>query len=85
MKLRIDTHGQNKPLLLFSPPLFLTSWHAVPRPSVSDAILKAGVVVVLAAGGSVRVGHDRVVHGVGLRQRLEHHIVRTGAVLVGGA
>lgn len=33
----------------------------------------------------MRVGHDRVVDGVGLRQRLEHHIVGTGAVLVGGA
>lgn len=63
----------------------LTSWHAVPGPSVSDAILEAGVVVVLTAGGSVRVGHDWVVHGVGLRQRLEHHIIWTGTVLMSRA
>lgn len=63
----------------------LTSRHAVPGPSVSDAVFEAGVIVVLAAGGSLRVRHDWVVNGVGLRQRLEHHIVWTGAVLVVGA
>lgn len=62
----------------------LTSWHAVPGPSVGDAIFKAGVIVVLAAGGSVRVRHDWVVNGVGLCQRLKHHIIWTGTVLVGG-
>lgn len=62
----------------------LTSRHAVPGPSVSDAVFEAGLVVV-AAGGSLWVRHDWVVNGVGLCQRLEHHIVRTGAVLVVGA
>lgn len=33
----------------------------------------------------MRVGHDWVVNGVGLSQRLEHHIIWTGTVLVGGA
>lgn len=65
--------------------LSLTSWHAVPGPSVSDAVFEAGVIIVLTAGGSLRVGHDWVVHGVGLRQRLEHHIIWTGTVLMGGA
>lgn len=65
--------------------LCLTSWHAVPGPPISDAIFEAGVVIVLTAGGSVRVGHDRVVNGVGLCQGLEHHIIWTGAVLMGGA
>lgn len=65
--------------------LGLTSGHAVPGPSVSDAIFEAGVVVVLTAGGSAGVGHDWVVHGVGSRQRLEHHIIWTGAILMGRA
>ncbi len=65
--------------------LSLTSWHAVPGPSVSDAIFKAGVIIVLTAGLSLRVGHDWVVHGVGLCQRLKHHIIRAGTVLMGGA
>ncbi len=63
----------------------LTSWHAVPGPSVGDAVFEAGVIVVLAAGGSLRVGHDWVVNGVGLCQRLEDNIIWTGTVLVGGA
>lgn len=46
--------------------VFLTPRHAVPGSSVSDAIFEAGVVVVLTAGGSLVVGHHRVVHGVGL-------------------
>lgn len=33
----------------------LTSWHTVPGPAISDAVFEAGVIVVLAAGGSVRV------------------------------
>lgn len=62
----------------------LTSRHAVPGSSVSNAVFKARLVVV-AAGGSLWVRHDWVVNGVGLCQRLEHHIVWTGAVLVVGA
>lgn len=62
-----------------------TSRNAVPGASVRDAVFEAGVVVVLAAGGALVVRHDRVVHGVGLRQRLEGHVVWTGAVLVSGA
>lgn len=46
--------------------VFLTPRHAVPGSSVSDAIFEAGVVVVLTAGGSLVVGHHRVVHRVGL-------------------
>lgn len=65
--------------------LFLTSWHTVPGPSVSDAIFEAGVVIVLTAGGSVRVGHDWVVDGVGLGQRLEHHVIWTCTVLMCGS
>lgn len=73
------------PLTKHSPGARLTSWHTVPGPSVGDAVLEAGVVVVLTAGGSMGVRHDWVVNGVGLCQGLEHHIVWTGAVLVGGA
>lgn len=63
----------------------LTSWHAVPGTSVSDTVFEAGVIVVLTAGGSLRVGHDWVVNRVGLCQRLEDHIIWTGTVLMGGA
>lgn len=62
----------------------VTSGDAVPRSSVRDAVFEAGVVVVLAAGGALVVRHDRVVHGVGLRQGLERHVVWTGAVLMSG-
>lgn len=65
--------------------LFPTSWDAVPSPSISDAIFEAGVVIVFAAWGSVWVGHHWVVHGVGPGQRLEHHIIWTGTVLMSGS
>lgn len=65
--------------------LLLTSWHTVPGPSVSDAVFEAGVIIVLTAWGSVRVGHYWVVHGVGPCQRLEHHIIWTSAVLMSGS
>lgn len=61
-----------------------TSGHAVPGASVRDPVFEAGVVVVLAAGGALVVGHDRVVHGVGLRQGLEGHVVWAGTVLMSG-
>lgn len=61
-----------------------TSRYAVPGSSIGDAVFEAGVVVVLAAGGALIVRHDRVVHGVGLRQRLEGHVVWTGTVLMSG-
>lgn len=64
---------------------FFTSRDAVPGSSVGDAVFEAGVVVVLAAGRPLVVRHDRVEHGVGLGQRLEGGVVRTGAVLVSGA
>lgn len=63
----------------------LTSWHTVPGPAISDAIFKAGVIIIFAAGGSLCVRHDRVVHGVSSGQGLEHHIIWTGAVLMSGS
>lgn len=65
--------------------LWLTPWNAVPRSSISDALFEAWVVVVLAAGWSVGVGHDWVVHGVRPRQRLKHYVIWTGAILMSRA
>lgn len=63
--------------------MICTSRHAVPGPSISDALFETGVIIIFAAWCSIRVWHHRVVAGVCLCQALKHQVIRAGAVLVG--
>lgn len=84
MEIPVGLHGRQREPSSHNQRAKLTTRDAVPCTPIGRSIDKAAVIIVLATGSSIGVGHDWVERRVCASQALEDRIVRAGAVFMSG-